>query len=242
MKKLSSFIAGVMTTVLLLALFVPSFAASTLQTIEVVTNGVNISIDGNIISKIGEGYVREGTESEICSSISFQGTTFVPIRRVSEILGINVDYDNNTKTVLLTTNNYELGKDTDAVTINKATEEEIESAIRKNSTTIKNIGNYDDYKSIWTVVYDFQMLDGTLKNVAIFNQGLTREEFIELWNDIPLKDKVTYSQKFVADLQKSLFNGKDLTLLFGWADGFLGTTTCYADGTTTSDFNQNPFN
>jgi hypothetical protein len=227
MKRLSGFIMGVITTVILLVLFVPSLASSTLQTIEVGMNAVNLSIDGNIVSKIGEGYVREGTESEICSSISFQGTTFIPIRRVSEILGINVEYDNNTKTVLLTTNNYKLGKDTE------------KSNNMNIDITPTNITNYEDFKSMWTIEYNTYTSKNEMVNYAIYRGSLNSNEFIEMWNNINENDIIKYSQELVKEKWEYNYVGKELTITFAWKDGLLGTATCDKNGNTSSEFNKN---
>ncbi len=168
----------------------------------------------------------------------------MPIRRISEILGVNVDYDSNTKTVLLTSNNYKLGKDTENImpNTNILTEEEIQTAINKNATFITEINNYQDFKSVWTVVDDFQMSDGTYTNVARFNQGVSKETFIALWSNIPYEDILKYSEKLVAEKQEISFKGQDLTLTFGWTDGILGTATCFSDGRTTSNFSNNTIN
>jgi hypothetical protein len=69
MKRLSGFIAGVLFTLVLSFIFVPSLAAN-LQTIEVGINSVNIVVDGKKISSIGEGYLRQGTEGEIAASLN----------------------------------------------------------------------------------------------------------------------------------------------------------------------------
>lgn len=77
-------------------LCIGALAASNLEAISAYLNrGITIKLDG-------QTQVLKNEQGNQVYPISYNGTTYVPIRGVSSILGVGVDWDNNTKTVLLT--------------------------------------------------------------------------------------------------------------------------------------------
>ena len=62
---------------------------------EVLFNQVNVMLDGKTISKIGENYNSNP------ATITYHGTTYFPMRRVSELFETAIDYDSASKTVNL---------------------------------------------------------------------------------------------------------------------------------------------
>ncbi len=65
--------------------------------ISVTLNNVNINVDGKNIAKAGENYNAGGIS--VPNSILYQGTTYLPIRKIAEAIKGQVDYDPQTKTV-----------------------------------------------------------------------------------------------------------------------------------------------
>ena len=85
----------IMAAVCCLSLSAAVFAAGTLKEIKAFLNyGVTISYDGQ------EQTMYDANGNRVYP-ITYEGTTYVPIRAVSSMLGINVDWDGATKTVLL---------------------------------------------------------------------------------------------------------------------------------------------
>lgn len=80
-KELKGFIIGVTLTLMLISTAV--FADSTMKTIQVLFNEVNITVNGKKIE---------------ADNIAYQGTTYVPLRAVAESLGKEVGWDQKTKT------------------------------------------------------------------------------------------------------------------------------------------------
>lgn len=93
MKK-SSFFAGMLTSFLLLGLCGTAFAAYQKQaTLDY--PGIRITLDGEEITpKDGAGNTVE--------PFTIDGTTYLPVRAVANALGLGVDWDGATKTVILT--------------------------------------------------------------------------------------------------------------------------------------------
>ncbi len=80
-RELRSFIAGVIVTVMLLSTAV--FSQGVKQTIEVIFNYVNIEVNGKKVE---------------ADNILYDGTTYVPLRAVAEMLDKEVSWDQATRT------------------------------------------------------------------------------------------------------------------------------------------------
>lgn len=94
-KTLKGFVLGVIITTILMSTVI---GVGVKETIEVLFNSVNLSVNGSITSKVGENYTLDNSE-EVPYSILYKGTTYLPIRKVSEILSKEVGWDGNTSTV-----------------------------------------------------------------------------------------------------------------------------------------------
>lgn len=99
MAKLRSgflgFVLGISLTVLIVA--GTAFGASVL---EVVLNNVNIMVDGVEVAKIGENYSLANGDT-VPFSILYKGTTYLPIRKVGELINKEVGYIGTSNTVVL---------------------------------------------------------------------------------------------------------------------------------------------
>jgi hypothetical protein len=94
-KGIQGFVIGVIVTVLLLS--ATAFAAVRTQTIEVVLNSINVSINGKIVGPEGKGYTLENG-TVVPYSILYKGTTYLPMRKVSEFVGKEVSWNASTNT------------------------------------------------------------------------------------------------------------------------------------------------
>ena len=104
MKKFQwrSFFAGVLSTVLVLGLSATAFAAAGGQ---INFSMVNVVLNGQQISAAGEGY-DPGSGVIAPSSLSYVdetggSTTYLPVRRLSELLGIPITWDGTTSSVVI---------------------------------------------------------------------------------------------------------------------------------------------
>lgn len=91
MKK-SSFFAGMLTMLLILGLGGTAFAAAYQKQATLNYQGIKITLDGEEITpKDGAGNVVE--------PFTIDGTTYLPVRAISNALGLGVDWDGETNTV-----------------------------------------------------------------------------------------------------------------------------------------------
>lgn len=70
------------------------------KALEVMTNKVNIMINGQEVAKAGEGYTLENG-TQVPATVTYEDTTYVSVRKMSEALGKRVQWDGTTKTILI---------------------------------------------------------------------------------------------------------------------------------------------
>jgi len=94
-ENIKGFLSGVLVTVLLIS-SIPALASTGSKMIEVYYNNIKITLDGvQVTPRDGQGNIVE--------PFTFNGTTYLPVRAVSNALGIAVDWDSDSKTVILGT-------------------------------------------------------------------------------------------------------------------------------------------
>lgn len=93
LEKAKCFIMGVLVAIVLCTSFVPVIAGG----IDVLFNSINIIVNGKKVAGVGDSYILENGKS-MPYSILYNGTTYLPMRKVSEILDKDVYWDGNTKT------------------------------------------------------------------------------------------------------------------------------------------------
>lgn len=126
MKQFKGFIAGFIFACLLV---VPTTALA--DNVQAQFNTVNIKVDGKSAVNQGESYqLSDG--NLVPFSIIYKGTTYLPVRKVSELLSLNIDYDNASKTVNVVTNK---ANDTKTQTTNSTTNQTTTNQTTNNQST-----------------------------------------------------------------------------------------------------------
>lgn len=137
--KLSGFIAGILTTTLTVSLCVTALAASG----KVSFNLSAIQFNGKQISAAGESYaLSNGAQAP--SSITYTdenggGTTYLPARRISELLGVDIGYDTTAGAVTI-------GK-------NSSSTETTAPSTDYSDWTAEEEAAYQEFKAMWDVEF-----------------------------------------------------------------------------------------
>jgi len=72
------------------------------EKVEAYMNSVNLQVNGMAVGLIGENYpLSNGSETPL--SLLVNGTTYLPVSKISEVLGVEVKWDADTRTVVLGT-------------------------------------------------------------------------------------------------------------------------------------------
>jgi len=101
MKKwIKGFLTGILVATFVLVGFTVFATGGVKEAIEVVINGVNINIDGEKFSSIGESYENESGKM-VPYSILYDGTTYLPIRKVAGIFDKEIGWEGQTSTISL---------------------------------------------------------------------------------------------------------------------------------------------
>jgi len=90
------FFAGMVVATLLFTT-ISIFASDNQLSISVVLNKVNVAINGVLVGKSGVDYILDNGQS-VPYSISYKGTTYLPMRKVAELVGKTVIWDGVTGT------------------------------------------------------------------------------------------------------------------------------------------------
>ncbi|MFB0919787.1 MAG: stalk domain-containing protein [Oscillospiraceae bacterium] len=98
MKKLNNlkwFSLGIAVCLLVMVLIVPAFASTLSKTVQLVYNDIKITLNGNAVTP------TDATGNAVEPFI-MDGTTYLPLRAISNALGLGVTWDATTKTAALT--------------------------------------------------------------------------------------------------------------------------------------------
>ncbi|GMQ60345.1 hypothetical protein AN1V17_47450 [Vallitalea sediminicola] len=135
MKNCKGFIIGFLVAcVLCTTTFV--YADEVVRSIDVVLNSINICANNKKVAEIGESYNLSNGVT-VPFSIMYKGTTYIPIRNVSEVLDKNIEWDQETRTVHI--NDIENINSSDDATVEKSTEEIVSNADNIKPTIVQVI-------------------------------------------------------------------------------------------------------
>lgn len=99
-KYILGLISGILATTILF-----SSAPALAQSLNADFNAINIKQNGKKVASVGDGYtLSNGTV--VPFSISYNGTTYLPMRKLSELLGLKVNWDEKTNTASLNSVDY----------------------------------------------------------------------------------------------------------------------------------------
>ncbi|MPM00443.1 hypothetical protein SDC9_46667 [bioreactor metagenome] len=157
-NKLPPFLAGVLTTALIGSLTVTALAASG----QVSFNLSAIKFNGQQISAKGENYtLSSGTN--VPASITYTdenggGTTYLPAKRISELVGVEIGYD-------VTTGSVTIAGDA-ASAVEPSATPDATSATDYSDWTVEEEAAYQEFKAMWIRVpekdWDRRTASGTM--------------------------------------------------------------------------------
>lgn len=101
MKKLTNckwFAMGAAASLLLVTLTVPAVASTVTKTAQLAYNNIKITLNGNAVTP-------KDANGNVVEPFIIDGTTYLPVRAVASALSVNVGWDGNTNTVVLSTGN-----------------------------------------------------------------------------------------------------------------------------------------
>ena len=91
-----SFLCGIICTILIFGLVSTAAATIGQKTVELNYNNIQVTLDGEPVKLVNAG-------GETVEPFTIKGTTYLPVRAVVTALGLDVDWDAATKTVILST-------------------------------------------------------------------------------------------------------------------------------------------
>jgi hypothetical protein len=162
MKRLQGFIIGFVVSCILL-LNVSVFAES----INVLFNVVNIKINGVQVAKIGDSYTLSNGE-KVPFSISYKGTTYLPMRKLAELLGKEVTWDGKTNTASVNDKVENPTTESKSTTNNKPLEVSMLRLVKFNSNEIQGYETGITENIIGTPELNLVVLNKSGKDIDAF--------------------------------------------------------------------------
>ena len=173
---------------MLVTLLMMSFAygETTSRYIKVILNKVNIAVEGQVVEFAGFDYTLENG-NEVPYSILYEGTTYLPIRKVSQLLGKDLVWDGVTQTANIV--DYVEGKDSEddfVESVNLPSADDIEIlnqyriiddvvGVTRNYVVLKNKSNYTMDITVSGLAYDAddQILGANNRDLYTLGPGCT---------------------------------------------------------------------
>lgn len=184
-KYLKGLISGLMSATILFASLTVYANGGVQQTIDVIFNNVNIELDGEAVGKQGLNY-KLSNGDDVPYSLIYKNTTYLPMRKVAELLDMEVTWDGATNTVGINRldNNVEDTKlDNSTETKENTSSETSDNAILKYTDfSINNPANIGDI--VLNVAVDCNEATGqvftTVRNYII--RGNEANRIVKEWN------------------------------------------------------------
>lgn len=92
-KQWKGFVCGILVSVMVLGFGVPALA-TTVKQLNASYSGIKITLDGEFITP-------KNANGTIVEPFTVNGTTYLPVRAIANALGLEVEWDGETKTVIL---------------------------------------------------------------------------------------------------------------------------------------------
>ncbi len=138
-----------------------------METVTAYKNQHNISYSGKVIAEKNDSYtLANGTE--IPFSINYEGTNYLPARKLAEILGITIGYDEDTRTVLVDTKTVTETNPLDGIVKDSKNSGATKISVAKNSVII-NV----DGKNVVSQNETFTTQSGTEVPCSLIYEGTT---------------------------------------------------------------------
>ena len=224
------FARGFVSAIVLVGLIGTAAATTGRQTVEIDYNNIKVTLDDEAVSLVD-------ANGDAVEPFSINGTTYLPVRAISSALGLNVDWDQEASTVILTTSSYnstdKIQNDSlsigDIVTISDEYGFNVESGVVSElaKTSIgfgsKNVLAYDINNEVYissgtlvTFLADVLGEESVLESQTV----VTNESSINLYPNLSWSDNgtsTTYSYKGITFTIENIANAQQLEV--GMQDG-----------------------
>lgn len=99
-KWLRGFVSGCTVMIILMSSVSVYASGGVQEMIDVMMNNVKLNVDGNNVSNEGENY-KLSNGDEVPFSLLYKGTTYLPIRKISELIDYEIAWEGESNTISL---------------------------------------------------------------------------------------------------------------------------------------------
>lgn len=189
---------------------------ATQQTVEAVFMDIKYLLNGEVVEFENKPLV-------------YNQTTYVPIREAANLLGLEVDWDQERQMVVLNSvedNDHEIIQNDNNV---KGDDKNLNKNTQANTETHLTINDgYEGFKELIQLEESISQNSSSFYILAYFPyEELDENQFFEYWNKLPSDDKINYLELFTLELFTN-YSSKPLSISFRFG------TTIIADTFTTT--------
>lgn len=196
---------------------VPVFAYDGQSMITVALNKINIVVNGNQVAKAGDAYTLDNGK-QVPFSILYEGTTYLPMRKLGEIAGKEANWDSSSNTAGLN-----------------------EKIIpMPELSPIKADITYIDFKSMFNITKIETTVDDEILYNAVYSGELKQTEFWSYFSNMNNDLKKKYAEQIASDVRGDSARFT-VALYFKYSSTDIGYAFSYPEGYTLSNFTKNPF-
>lgn len=184
-KNLKWFIVGFVMACLMITPLV-AFA----DAIQATLNSVNINVNGTQVAAKGQSYILDNGNS-VPYSVNYNGTVYLPIRKVSELVGKDIAYDGKTSTISIS--DKAAGDKAADATVDTKTDNTKTDTTTKPSDKATDTGSKAQTKSGYAVINSFNNVQNTSGVVVNQVRGFLDGTNLDMLTS--QKDMISYSDK-----------------------------------------------
>lgn len=231
MKRIPTFVAGMLTAAVIGGLGVGALAASGAVTF----NASALQFNGRQISAKGENYTLDNGQ-QVPASITYTdetggGTTYLPVRRIAELLGIEIGWDIATGSV--------------TVAGDVATHENQNQTLSDNKATLESLIGYKikAFDGMFAVARFSIASDSQPIYTVLYTGDLNEDDFLEYWSSLSQEYTDAQTSVLIEEMRGLNIESGYMDLNFGYGEMgriLLADFRIYQDKTGSANIYQPP--
>lgn len=217
-ERRNGFLAGILVSALVFTLIGSAAAAITKKTLDAEYSGIKIQMNGQY-------FTPTDVNGNIVEPFAVNGTTYLPVRAISNALGLDVEWDGENNTVLLTGDSGFLDNESALYISGKTLEASMFKVLADIGTSLHYLGAIILYTDIILTTGTGQYDLFSIYYNSIVDSASSIREDLDLANELV---NMSYSDnqdmnRIMSNLENAMTSLESAILLVGTYDSNLGT-------------------
>jgi hypothetical protein len=196
-----SFISGAIVTTVIFAIATTALAAT--GTVNFST--VNIKVGDKQVASAGDTYtLSNGAQAPYSISYSDTNggsTTYVPIRKFSELVGVDVGWDSSSGSVTVGKKDDSASTTTTSSATTSTTSTTGTASGNTATSSVTSISNYSDFKAMFSKITVLSPDNGWSMVCANYSGDLTRSQVIQILKQLSSESLTSYMLQYANEIK-----------------------------------------